>query len=85
MVRIRWSGKGCLVSRDKKGKELGGEGKKRGKRIVDRAGYERGRWEDIGEDVGERREKIVSSLLIENSSALAILIKGWKFSARSIG
>lgn len=87
MVRIRWSGKGCLVSRDKKGKERktwwGGE--ETGKRIVDRAGYERGRREDIGEDVGERREKIVSSLLIENSSALAILIKGWKFSARSIG
>lgn len=39
----------------------------------------------LGRRVGERREKIVSSLLIENSSALAILIKGWKFSARSIG
>lgn len=50
-----------------------------------REGYERGRGEDVGVDVGERRVEIVSSLLIENSSALAILIKGWKFSARSIG
>lgn len=66
----------------------GEHSKRRGQR---RNQKKKGRWREeeytrtLRKPLGKRRRKTVGSLLIENSSALAILIKGWKFSARSIG